>query len=252
MMRFISFFILLSYFLSFSSFSDVDSIQKESNQDVLVLLKFIELLRSGEKPQAAELIRYPLPRMKPLPPIKDKNEFLEHYDEFFNSEVLAELEKGKSDVGSSWRGTSVAGGILYAGDGKVFAINSSTPVGDRVIKKIQEQVRAQLHPSARDYNILVFECLSSRFHVQIQILQNASLRYVSWKRGSTMEKPELILSGGHSESQGSGGGALYQFKRGAFTYEVEKVGVCGEDCDSRLRVLKSGKKVFEEVCEEKL
>lgn len=252
MIRNIFLFILGSYFLSFPSFSQVDSAQKESNQDVQVLLKFLDHLKKGEKSQAADLIRYPLARHKPLPPIKDKNDFLEHYDEFFNSEVLAEIEKGKSDVGSSWRGTSIAAGILFAGEGKVFAINTFTQAEHRQIEKVWERARLQVHPSVRDFSVLAFECLSKKFHVQIQISEGQGLRYVSWKRGSTENKPELILPGGVSESQGSGGGAIYRFKRGAFTYEVHKVGVCGEVCDSSLLVLKSGKKVLEEVCVEKL
>ena len=218
--------------------------------DLKTISKFIDLLKAGKNQEAAQMVRYPLRRPEPLKPIANANEFVENVGQFFDKNVLKDIESKKSDTMTSWRGTFIAAGAVYADGGKITALNVSTPEMKKAIEKARASAKAETHSSVSDYVGLKFECVTDRHHVQVQDLGGDKIRYVSWPPGNLSKKPELVLPDGQMEFQGTGGNVTYRFKGGDFVYEIDQTRLCGEDCNSYLKVIRGQQVLTKQACHE--
>jgi len=68
----------------------------------------------------------------------------------------------------------------------------------------------------------VIHCQNEKFIVRIDIMNNQEVRYSTWnKPKNESNNPDLILSNGEIEKQGSMGGYTYTFEKGEWKYIVE-------------------------------
>lgn len=96
-------------------------------------------------------------------------------------------------------------------NGEIIIIDSLSVSSDD--KKIN------LHKSIVNFKSPVFEAFTSKFHIIVDALDNKLYRYIAWSIDKkTSEKPNIILSNGKVEYQGSGGNHSYTFTNGNYKY----------------------------------
>lgn len=210
--------------------------------------ELVTALKSNDRTRVSRLIKYPISRMQPLSKVKDASEFIKHYDEFFDAKNIGEIEKGLSDIWTNWRGSSIGGGLIWIAEGKIITINVRTGLQEDLAKKAKQKDSLQIHPSARNYDRIYYECKSKSHHIRIHA-NGKKYQYFSWPSNTSLSKsPELILEGVW-EQQGSGGNIDYKFFNKEYSYLVEEINLCGKTCDGYLTVKKGEKEVLKEVCE---
>jgi hypothetical protein len=216
--------------------------------DRLAAAQLVKALRAGDRAAVAEMIKYPLQRPKPLPPIRNGKDFLAHYDEFFNSKVIGEIASGLPKLWNRSGATSIGdSGLIWIQSGQILTINSSTSANEKALQQAKKQDVAQLHASASHDDKLEFECDTEKFHIRIHALGD-KVRYYSWKKGRPLsEAPELALTG-EAETQGTSGGVIYTFRQGKYTYVVENLTLCESDCTPNLSVTAGGKSLLKQNC----
>jgi hypothetical protein len=210
--------------------------------------KFKESLKAQDRQAVASLITYPLHREAPLPPIRNSKEFLTHWDEYFDAISTAQVLAAQAEQ-FGWRGIGLTGGIVWFANGHITTINLRTSAFTRVDRAARMRDSKRLYLSAQGYDSIAFQCSTKTFTIRTQY-HGEDLRYFAWKRGTALyTKPELALTGGAYDSQGSGGNYNLIFKNKGYTYQLE-VGhyLCGEDCSDYMTVLNGTKRVSHQVC----
>lgn len=82
--------LILTGTVSFGQDSELKKGQIQSIQ------KLIYTFKKSNKTKIAELIYYPLRREYPLKDVKNKNDFIQRFDEIFDKEVVAHILKSKT------------------------------------------------------------------------------------------------------------------------------------------------------------
>jgi hypothetical protein len=207
-----------------------------------------EALKAKNRQAVAALITYPLSREAPLPPIKNRKEFLAHWDEYFDATSTAKVLAADAEQ-FGWRGIALTDGIVWFAHGRVLSINLDTSASIQAGKEARSRDSQGLYPSAKTYDSIAFQCRTKEFQVRTQY-HGKDLRYFAWKNGTPLStKPELALTHGVYDPQGTGGNYNLIFKNSDYTYQLE-VGhfLCGEDCNDYLRVLNGTKTISHKVC----
>ncbi|MBG1230846.1 hypothetical protein [Aestuariivirga litoralis] len=216
--------------------------------DCAAAAKLKTALKSNDRQTVANLIDFPLQRVSPLPPIRNAKEFLVHWDEYFDAVTTKQLlDEKPSQYG--WRGIAMVNGMVWFKEGRITAINENTAAAEKALKDAKEGEAKALYPAARGYDRLVQHCSTKTLQVRAQ-KHGDDLRYFAWKRGAPLSgKPQLALRNGTYEDAGSDGHATLTFKNNGYTYQLDNgAGICGEDCNSYLTVLKGQKTVSRQVC----
>ena len=208
--------------------------------------KLQEALKRNDKATIAHLISYPFEREKPLPSIKTEKDFLENWDDFFNTATISEIVDAEpGEIG--WRGVQIGGGNIWFRDGKIYRINMRTSTFKEKFDTVKKKEYATLYPSAQNYKRIRYVCDTVSHHIRIQEHEDG-LHYFSWKNETSMsQKPELELNG-DLKYDGTGGNIQYSFKNKEYSYEIYEVHTCGEDCNTYLTVSKGGKDISKQVC----
>jgi len=219
-------------------------------QSIRSVSAFIQAIKGNNPDDIASFILYPLKREAPLPAIADKNDFIKRFKEVFDDELVrmivnSDLENDWSEVG--WRGISLRNGELWLDEsGKVRSINYQSEAEKKLKSKLLEEVKGQLHPSLKDFVNPALEWETSKFRIRVDDLGNNKFRYAAWPVScSTSEKPNIIISGGKIEFEGSGGNHTYVFSNGDFQYRCV-VNVIGSDetPPGELEVYKGTKRIL--------
>jgi hypothetical protein len=210
--------------------------------------KLKEALRAQDRLAVASLITYPLYREAPLPPIRNSKEFLAHWDEYFDATGTAQVLAADAEQ-FGWRGIALTGGIVWFAHGLITSINLDTNASIQAGKEARRLDSERLYPSAQGYDRFEFQCSTKIFNIRTQY-HGDDLRFFAWKKGKPLStKPELALTGGVYDPQGTGGNYNLIFKTKDYTYQVE-VGhnLCGEDCNDHLTVLNGTKTISHLIC----
>jgi hypothetical protein len=211
--------------------------------------KLIRALKAGDKAAIAKLVNYPLNRQQPLPPIRNEQEFIDNYAEFFDTETIQQVLAGENDMFYGWRGLAIGPGLVWIDGGKIRAITIATSHQKEAAQAAKKQVQATLHPSARGYDQVLLSCKTKSY--QIRIHQDAGkVLYFSWKASQPLSaKPDITLNG-EERPDGQGGNETFIFKNGDYRYEVDRTVLCGNNCDSHLTVFRGTQTLLDEVCVE--
>ena len=210
--------------------------------------KLKEALKAHDRQAVASLITYPLNREKPLAPIRNSKEFLAHWDEYFDPTSTAQVLAADPEQ-FGWRGIALTGGIVWFAGGHIASFNLETNASTRTANDARKLDSKRLYVSAQGYDRIMFQCNTKTFNIRTQY-HGEDLRYFAWKKGMALStKPELELTGGTYDPQGTGGNYNLIFKKMDYTYQLE-VGhtLCGEDCNDYLTVLRGTKRISHQAC----
>jgi hypothetical protein len=212
----ISILLLTLYFLTASG-------QDENKENQKVISDFITCVKKQNKEVLSGKVAFPLKREYPLPAIKNKQEFLNRYDEVFddsliNMIVTSDPARDWSKVG--WRGLMLRNGQLWLDEnGRLKAVNYQSAAERKKRVILIDKEKNQVHPSIKDFRQPACLLTTSRFRIRIDDMGNGNYRYASWSlKNKQSDKPDLIIENGEFIPEGTGGNHRYEFKNDGYIY----------------------------------
>lgn len=212
--------------------------------------KLIELFKKVYIEGISNKISYPLDRDYPIPSIRDKEEFIQRFDEVFDQKLIDNI--AQSDISQwtevGWRGIMLDNGVVWMSfqPGFISAINYQSKREKNIQAELIRKDKEQLHATLRNFKSPVYKIQTEKFLIRIDELSENSYRYVSWKAGADEAiLPDLVLKNGICEMQGSGGNHEFTFVNGIYTYKVRR-NILGErdSPDVTIQVEKRGEIIF--------
>ena len=214
--------LLFFFYLSVSSLYAQDS--GLTTAESHAIRAFVNDIKNGRKELVAKAVSYPLDRKYPLEPIRSEDEFLFHYDEFIDTSVINLLIDAEWDR-YGWRGVSCDSNVLWGeidenGEFTVYSFQLNS-IGESRWEESVESQRNRLHPSLRDYETPEIMFKSGRYIIRIDRMPDESYRYASWKDGKSISsRPDIIITGGTLDVQGTIHNECYSFRNGDYEYQV--------------------------------
>ena len=214
----------------------------------------IALIRQNRVASLAGRVIYPLIRENPLPDIANRKEFVSAYPVLFDSVLRRALFRLKSadlfQHEGNW--SYDEGDIWFGPDGKIIAINYSSPAERRRKDSLTEETYRLLYPGIAHWDRNVLVCKVGKRLIRVDEIGD-DLRYISWGDGKTIsEKPDLVLYKGVQKVDGTLGSYTITFNSGPWTYSLDYVALGDSDYDLAaglfLSVSKNGKMVARYVC----
>lgn len=222
-------------------------LKKEQIQSIQ---KLINTFKTKDKTKIADLIYYPLSREYPLKDVKDKNDFIQRFDEIFDKEFIDHVAKSKiedwSEVG--WRGIMLDNGTIWIeDDGKIVTINYQSPKEKQLLINAIQTDKNQLPKSLQNFEKPLYLIFTKNYKIRIDETAEDIYRYVAWKIKNQKSEPDVIIENGVLEYQGSGGNHTITFKNNGYTYivSINEIGAEG-DPDATLEVLNQEKTILTE------
>lgn len=103
-----------------------------------------------------------------------------------------------------------------------------------------EPVSAELHPSLRDPHIPVLQWRTAGYIIRIDDMGYSRFRYAAWDADSDQSAaPNLVLTNGVYERDGSGGNGFYRFYNDIYTYECYDIWIGTGETPGYLRVYRN-------------
>lgn len=229
-----------SLFLEYGLFAQSAELSVLEKQAICT---FVIDLQNGRKELVAAAIHYPMNRSYPLRPINNEKEFIEHYDEFVDTAFIESVKSSEWErIG--WRGICCGSGILWGDidDNGEFYVYSYwlTKKGQIVWKEAVEKQRQRLYQEIRLFEEPVLMFKTIKYTVRVDLMADNTYRYASWGQNHDISsKPDLILTDGVMNSEGSLHQEYYTFTNGEYEYEIRPGNCCGFDYE--ITVSKNGR-----------
>lgn len=236
--------LLLIFNLSFAQ-NDLDKNEIENIQ------KLINLFKTKNVDGISKIISYPLNREYPIPSIKNEADLKKRFSQIFDQKIINEISNSKIDQWSKvgYRGIMFDDGNLWIeSDGKIIAINFESDFELNQRKSLINNDKKKLYSSLKSFNLPLYKFKTKNHLIRVDQLENGKYRYVSWKTGkSESSKPDLILTNGELQFDGSGGNHTITFKKGEFNYKIYR-GIIGEKdaAEISLTVEQDGKIILQQ------
>jgi hypothetical protein len=215
-----------------------------------VVQEFIDCIKNKKKEAVALKMSFPFNRQYPIPPIKNKQEFIERYTEVFDDSLTGMIAKSRpatdwSEMG--WRGIMLFQGTVWLDyDGRLISVNYQSDFERKKCEALIAKEKAEIHSSLKKFKIPVCVLETTKFRIRIDDLGEGNYRYASWPVNQKMsESPEVILESGKYIAEGSGDNHRYEFKNKEYTYQCS-INVVREDSfpPASLTVSKGGKVIL--------
>ncbi|TDW97556.1 hypothetical protein [Dinghuibacter silviterrae] len=214
----------------------------------------IQLIQQDRVAALAGRVVYPLIRENPLPDVTTRKEFGQVYNRLFDSTLKRVLVGLKpSDLFEHEGNWSYGqGDVWFDPEGKIIAINYSSPSEQQQKDSLTEETYRLLYPGIAHWKRNLLVCKVSKRLIRIDEVGD-DLRYIAWGEGKTIsEKPDLVLFKGVQEMNGTMGSYTITFLNGPWTYSFEYTAV-SDDVDEYpsslyLNILKNGKKIARYIC----
>jgi len=236
---------LLFFFLLLNSVNTHAQISKA--EYIKVVEEFKAFVATDNIGELAKQVAYPLEREYPLPDIKTEAEFRRAYSYLFDTEIKNAILKSNtkedwSDVG--WRGIMLHNGELWLDyDGTFLALHYQSTYEKEERQKLIRKDRQRIHPSIQEYKKPVLLMQTQGFLIRIDQLENNDYRYASWREnGNQSQKPDLIITKGVLNFQGSGGNHTYEFQNGNYIYVCDVIRMGDSDSPPALLLVYENKK----------
>ncbi len=206
---------------------------------------FITHVKNNEVDKVVSSTVYPLRRELPIPPIKNKQEFIKRYADIFDAKLVKML--ASSNPYKDWRlmrdGFMLLDGEVWLDDtGQLIAVNYKSQKETILQKEYDRKDREQLHASLRKFSKRVLILETATYRIRVDELSEDVYRYAAWKVQAKMsDKPDLVLNNGVRNSAGSAGNHDFQFKRGEYTYICD-INVLGYEATPAYLIVKQGDK----------
>jgi hypothetical protein len=220
-------------------------------KDAIFINKLIQDFKSSNVSNIAEEINYPLGRAYPIPPIKNKEEFMARFGEVFDQILIEKIVNSTPDKDweqMGWRGIMLGDGDLWLDGEKIWAVNYQSAAEKTLQLKLIQDGKLKVHPSLRNYATPVLSAKTKNYLLRIDQLETDTYRYSSWGvKKDQSEEPDMVLNNGQWEADGSGGNHFYLFRNGKYTYKFSVIEIGeGDSPPGELEVYKSGKSVLRE------
>lgn len=224
-----------------------NELKKEQIQSIQ---KLINAFNTKNKSKIADLISYPLRREYPLKDVKDKNDFIQRFDNIFDKGFLEHVANSKisdwSEVG--WRGIMLDNGTLWMDDdGKIMTVNYQSPKEKQLLATAIQSDKNQLPKSIQDFKMPIYLILTKTYKIRIDEKSEGIYRYTAWKIKNQKIEPDIIIENGVLEFQGSGGNHTITFKNNGYIYivSINEIGAL-DDPEATIEVVKQEKILFKE------
>jgi len=193
----------------------------------------IELVKKRDKEGLSQIIRYPLEREYPVPPVKNAKELIARFDEIFDATMIEKISKFyPEDISVSWRGAYLdSNNIPFLGfecfydDYNIKFIECSGNE-KRTRYRFVESEREDLHESLKTFLYPVVMMETPTCLIRIDCMSENDdydknfYRFASWAKGSSIsDKPDLILTDGVESVRGSELHTFYRFINENYMYE---------------------------------
>lgn len=214
----------------------------------------IQLIRQDQVASLAGHVVYPLRRENPLPNITTRKEFGREYNILFDSVLKRTLSGLKpSDLFQHEGDWSYREGeVWFDPDGKIIAINYSSPSEHRRKDSLTEKTYRLLYPGIAHWKRNLLVCKVGKRLIRIDEVGD-DLRYIAWGEGKTIsDKPDLELFKGVQKMDGTMGSYTITFSNGPWTYTFNYTAV-GDGGDASplglyLNIWKNGKRIVRHSC----
>lgn len=213
--------------------------------------KLIKLFQTKNVDGISKVVNYPLNREYPIPNVKNEADFKKRFNQIFDKKIINEISNSKIDQWSKvgYRGIMFDDGNLWIeSDGKIIAVNFESDFETNQRKSLVNNDKKKLYSSLKSFKSPTYKIKTKSFLIRIDELNNGKYRYTSWKIGkSESTKPDLILTNGYLQFDGSGGNHTITFKKGEFNYKIYR-GIIGEKdaAEVSLTVEQNGKVILQQ------
>jgi hypothetical protein len=215
-------FILLTLLIltGTTTFGQNNELKKEQIQSIQ---KLINIFKTKNKTKIADLISYPLMREYPLKDVKNKNDFIQRFDDIFDKEFVDKVGNSKmkhwSEVG--WRGIMLYDGALWIDDkANIMTVNYQSAKEKELLVNAIKADKNQLPKALQDYEKPIYLFYTKNYKIRIDETKEGIYRYASWKFKNVKSDPDIIIPNGNREFQGSGGNHVITFNNDGYTYTV--------------------------------
>jgi hypothetical protein len=206
--------------------------QKMTKEQLEVVTDFIDCVKHKKMERLTSKISFPFDREYPLPPVKDRQDFLTRYNEIFDQHLInlitsSNPDKDWSEMG--WRGIMLLDGEVWLDyDGRLISINYQSDFEKNKREQLIETEKSALHVSIRNFKQPVHVLETANYKLRIDDMGDQNYRFAVWKIQSKMiDKPDFVIEGGEYKPDGSGGNHRFEFHRKDYTYECSII-VMGE------------------------
>ena len=228
----------------------IDSLSTGSKKEILHL---ISLFKKRDIQAIAEKINYPLEREYPIPAIQTKEEFIKRFDQVFDEYLVKTVANSSitqwKEVG--WRGIMLDDGIIWMvnSDGIISTVNYQSEYEKKWINELIASEKSTIHPSLSIYKTPIYKFKTKNYLIRIDEVNDNVYRYASWKVNQTDTAiPDLILTNGEMNFEGSGGNHVIAFTNGEYVYNVYRNILSeSEEQDVTLVIEKNGKTILSEA-----
>lgn len=185
----------------------------------------IALFKEKDIDKISYKIYFPLYREYPVPPIRNKEEFRQRFNEIFDKTLIDKIVNSDIDQWSEvgWRGIMLDNGVLWMGnsDGVITAVNYQSSFEKKLREELIAKDKETLHISLKAFEDPIYKIKTKNYLIRIDQLANEKYRYASWKvNEEEFSEPDLILNDGELDFLGSGGGHVITFINYNYTYKV--------------------------------
>lgn len=205
-------------------YGGVSSAQEMNAQKRKAVNDFIQCIKTGNKKALAGKVAYPLKREMPLPAIKNREEFIQRYNEVFDDsliQMIARSSPGKDWSEMGWRGIMFQQGDIWLDDdGTLRSVNYQSFTERKRKAALLLAEKSKLHESIRVFAEPVCVLETRKYRIRIDNLGNGNYRYVSWPVNMAMStKPDIIIAHGKFTADGTGGNHHITFINKGYVYE---------------------------------
>ena len=226
------------------------SCQENSTKDQKNITAFITNVKQGNKDALSQKVAFPLRRPAPLPPIKNQQEFISHYDEIFDKELVDMIvtsNPAKDWEQMGWRGIMLQDGVVWLDEkGQLIAVNYQSAAEKKRQEALILQDKGQMHASIKEYKLPVCVLETAKFRIRIDDMGEGRYRYASWPvKGHFSDQPDLVINNGTFIPEGSGGNHRFEFKNDGYVYDCAITELGASDAPAAmLTITKGGKTVL--------
>ncbi len=200
--------------------------------------RFINNVKQSNKKEVAKLVSYPFIMVKPIPALKNEEEFVKYYDIIFDS-TLVNIITTTLPIDESY---------IPGAQGIDLFSNYNTPIYIKLvypyfkIDYISEEVlmlknkyieleKSKLHESIKEYQEPILCDSTKSFLIRVDFLSvdEQIVRLCLWSKNKSIStKPDIVLEG-YCSYEGSGGFMNCYFKNNNTQYSVSDMGIFIEE-----------------------
>jgi hypothetical protein len=209
---------------------------------------FIACIKTDNKDKLAKMVIYPLEREYSIPSVKNKQEFMQRYNDIFDDELKQMIINSNPATDWSvmgWRGIMLIDGEVWLDfNGNLTGVNYLSKSEAKLILTLIENEKKNTYSSLSHYQKPVCILETSTNRIRIDDMGNRNYRYACWKINKSQKvKPDLILYGGIQNIEGSAGNSVFKFQNGEYVYECF-IEALGDEPPAELTVYIGGRQIL--------